>query len=216
MSQRILYNYFRSSASYRVRIALNIKNLEFEYAPIHLLKNGGEQNSAEFKQRNPMGQVPFLIDGENGISQSLAIIQYLDETYPAHTLFPRDPYLKAKVMEFCEVINSGVQPLINVSVLQLLTKTFQANDSQKLAWSQHFIKKGYEVLELSVNKTAGDFCFGDTLTAADVCLIPHVFGGTRNQINIEEFPTLARIYETCEKLDSFKKSHPKAQPDFES
>lgn len=213
--RRILYSYFRSSASYRVRIALNFKQLDYEYAPIHLLKNGGEQFSESYRKLNPMGQVPCLIEDETVVGQSLAIFKYLEAKYPKHPLFPKDPVKAAHVWEVCEIVNSGVQPLINLSVLGELNKRFQATDEDKILWSKHFIEKGFRSLELLLQDKAGRFCIGDEITAADMCLVPQIFSGGRNRVDITQYPLLHRIGMECEKHPAFVKAHPKNQPDFQ-
>lgn len=212
--RRILYSYFRSSASYRVRIALHYKNLDFEYAPIHLLNNGGEQNSDQFKKLNPMGQVPCLIEDDVVIGQSLAIFQYLDAKYPNLPLIPKDPLQAARTWEICEIINSGVQPLINLSVLGHLKSEFGASDENKISWSKHFIEKGFKSLEAMLSKSSDTYCVGNSVTAADMCLVPQVFSGARNNVDINDYPKLNSIWKACEKVEAFQKAHPKNQPDF--
>lgn len=208
-----LYNYFRSSASYRVRIALHYKNLEFEYLPIHLLLDGGEQHKPQYINLNPHSQVPCLVAEGAAISQSVAIMEYLDEAYPEPRLYPTNSYKKAKVRELCEVINSGMQPFINLSTLQYLTKSVGLSEEQKVDWITHFLSKGFTSLESIIKKTSGRFSCGDEVTAADLFLVPQIFAAQRYPFDISAYPTLQRINETCEGLEAFVKAHPYRQPD---
>ena len=143
MSDLVLYNYFRSSASYRVRIALHHKRLPFEYKAVHLLNNGGEQNTAEYKNLNPAGEVPTLVHNGKALSQSMAILQYLDEVFPQHPLFPKDPFQKAKVIQFCEGINC-TQPYQNLRTTQVLEKDFQFSSEQKDKWMNYWLGRNFE------------------------------------------------------------------------
>ncbi len=214
MTKPILYSYFRSSASYRVRIALHLKKIDFEYKAVHLTKDGGQQNALNYKAVNPMSQVPTLVDGMNLMSQSMAIIQYIDDKWSqSPQLFPKDPYKKALVIEVCELINSGIQPLQNLSVLQKLETDFKIDSNQKDKWCQHFIAKGFEALEKKIAQTAGKYCFGGELTAADCFLVPQVFGAIRFGLSMDAYPTLKRISETLGQLEAFKRAHPSNQPD---
>jgi len=212
MSDLVLYNYFRSSASYRVRIGLYVKGLEFEYKPVHLLNNGGEQNKTEYKALNPAAEVPTLIHNNRSLSQSIAILQYLDEVYPQHLLFPKDPFQKAKVFQFCEGINC-TQPYQNLRTLQFLEKEFQFTDVQKNKWLQEWIGRNLEASEILLQNTAGKFCFGDHVTAAETFLIPQLFTAKRFNVDYSQYPTIVRIQNTCENLEAFQKAHPLNQPD---
>ncbi len=209
-----LYNYFRSSTSYRVRIALHLKNLKFDYIPIHLLNNGGEQNAEDYRKINPLGGIPTLVDGTQVISQSFAIIEYLDEAYP-HTfqLMPSDPYLRAKIRQVCENINADIHPLQNLKVMQYLEKKHQYNQEQKAEWSRTWIEAGFTATEKILTATAKAYSFGDILTAADLFLIPQIFSAQRVDVDISKYPILFRINENCLKLEEFKKSHPSKQID---
>jgi maleylpyruvate isomerase len=208
-----LYSYFRSSASYRVRIALNLKGLKYEYVPVHLINQGGEQLLEPYKKLNPSAELPTLVHKAKALSQSVAIIHYLDDVYPEKPLFPADPYLKAKIMQVCEVVNSGIQPLQNLRVLKKLTDDFQVSEEQKNIWIQHWIRLGFEGLETMVKEFAGDFSFGNKPTAADAFVVPQVYNAHRFKLSMDKFPTLSRIANHCNQLEAFKSAHPDTQPD---
>lgn len=207
-----LYNYFRSSPSYRVRIALHMKGLEFEYKPIHLLKNGGEQYSSEYQKINPAREVPALIHEGQIITQSVAIIEYLDETFPNPALCPKEPGARARIRQYCEIINC-THPLQNLKVQQYLEKEFGAKDADKAKWLTHWMTQSFSALEELLHHTAGTFSWGDQVTAADLFLIPQVFAGERFAVPMENFKTINRINENCLKLEAFKKAHPFCQID---
>lgn len=208
-----LYNYFRSSASYRVRIALHLKGLAFEYVPVHLVNNGGEQFKADYKNLNPMAQVPTLIHDGQALSQSVAIIDYLDCLKFSPRLFPAEPYLRARILQFCEIFNSGIQPLQNLNVTNYLDKTIGISESKRNEWVVHFISLGLAGAEAMVAKTAGSFCFGGEVTAAECFLIPQLFASRRFNVPLEKYPNLMRIEANCLELEPFKKAHPMAQID---
>jgi maleylacetoacetate isomerase/maleylpyruvate isomerase len=212
MSDLVLYNYFRSSASYRARIGLHHKQLAFEYKPVHLLNNGGEQNAPTYKSMNPAGEVPTLVHGDAVLSQSMAILQYLDEVFPQHPLFPKDPFTKAKVIQFCEGINC-TQPYQNLRTLQFLERELQISETQKNKWLQEWLGRNLESSEKILQKTAGQYCFGDQVTAADAFLIPQLFAAHRFKIEATPFPTILKVQENCTKLPAFQKAHPFRQPD---
>lgn len=214
MSDLVLYNYFRSSTSYRARIALHFKELSFEYRPVHLLNNGGEQHKPEYRNLNPAGEVPTLIHGKHVIGQSMAIIQYLDEAFPEKSLFPKDPASKAKVLQFCENINC-THPYQNLKTLQYLEKNFQITADQKTAWVQHWMHQCFTTLEKTLQQTSGKFCFSDQFTAADAFLIPQLFSAQRFQVTTEKYPTIEKIQKNCESLNWIIKAHPKNQIDSE-
>lgn len=208
-----LYNYFRSSASYRVRIALHLKGLPFEYIPVHLVNNGGEQFKAEYKSLNPMGEVPTLIHNGQALAQSMAIIDYLDSLKLFPRMFPSEPYNRARVLQFCEIFNSGIQPFQNLNVHAYLEKQLGVSEEKKMQWTKHYISRGLAAAEAFVEKTAGTFCFGGEVSAAECFLIPQLFASRRFQVPVEEYPTLLRIEAACLKIDAFKKAHPQAQID---
>jgi len=209
----ILYSYYRSSCSYRVRIALYLKNIDFEYRPIHLVKEGGEQNKANYKDLNPRGEVPYLIDGDSRLSQSMAILLYLDKKHPDPALFPKE---KAKCIELCEMINTGIQPIQNLKVLQYIAKEFGADDAAKAKWCKHWITQGFEALEKALSKVSGKYSIGDALTAADLFLIPQVYNAHRFKVAMKSFPLIQSIHQNCIELEAFKRAEPSTQPDAPS
>lgn len=209
-----LYNYFRSSTSYRVRIALHLKNLSFEYLPVHLLNNGGEQNQSDYRKLNPVGGVPTLIHDDKVISQSFAIIEYLDEAFPqTYQLMPQDPYQKAKIRQVCENINADLHPLQNLKLMQYLEKKHGYAQEQKDEWAQKWIHEALTATESILTATTGQYAFGDQITAADLFIVPQLFSSERFKVDISKYPTLFKVNENCLKLEAFKKSHPSNQID---
>lgn len=213
MASLILFNYFRSSTSYRVRIALNHKNLGFDYVPVHLLNNGGEQNQESYKRQNPMGEVPTLQIGNDFIGQSLPIMEYLEEVFPQNPILPKNPLQRAQVRQFCENINSFMHPLSNLKVQQYLEKKHGYTPDDKAKWIQHWSLQGLAALEQTLKKESGQFCFGDTLTMADFCLIPQAFSSERFGVDLSAFGNIQKITTHCLTLDIFKKAHPYRQID---
>ncbi|XP_029642112.1 maleylacetoacetate isomerase [Octopus sinensis] len=204
----ILYSYWRSSCSWRVRIALALKNIPYEYKAVHLVKDGGQQHSDEFKKMNPMEQVPALVIDGITLTQSMAIMEYLNDTRPEPALLPKCPAKKAVVREICECIVSGIQPLQNVGVLQKL-------GDKKMEWSLYWIEKGFHALENLLKQSAGKYCVGDEITMADLCLVPQVYNAERYNVNMESFPMISRINKDLLPLEAFKISHPSNQIDKE-
>lgn len=210
----VLYSYYRSSASYRVRIGLNLKGVEYKTKTVHLLENGGMQHADEYRKLNPMRQVPSFVHNGLTLTQSLAILQYIDDVFPGTRLFPADPSKKAKCLQLCEVINSGIQPLHNLSVLQRLVNDYGFTDAQKREWTTGWIMKGLSSLESLLEVTAGSFCLGGEVSAADALLIPQVFSGKRFGADSDKFPNISRVYDRCMQMDAFQKAAPNNQPDF--
>lgn len=210
-----LYSYFRSSASYRVRIALNLKGLDFQAVPVHLVRDGGEQHRAEFQALNPARLVPVLEDGPIRVSQSLAIIEYLEETHPQPALLPKAPPERARVRELALSVACDIHPLNNLRVVNFLKSGMGVDERLRNEWMRHWIESGFGALEvrLSSSDQTGIFCHGDTPTLADCCLVPQVFNALRQHISLEDFPTIERIYERCIFLDAFRRAAPAAQPD---
>ncbi|AKQ63641.1 Maleylacetoacetate isomerase [Myxococcus hansupus] len=210
-----LYSYWRSSASWRVRIGLHLKGLKFDYVPVHLVKDGGEQHGAAYRAVNPMRSLPTLewteADGSvRRLSQSLPVLEYLEERFPAPALLPADPFLRAKARMLAEMVNSGIQPLQNLSVMQRLKQELGADDK---AWSAYWNARGLEALEAAVQSTAGRFCVGDTVSLADVCLVPQLYGARRFGVDVAAYPTLLRIEAECQSLPAFQAAQPDRQPD---
>lgn len=217
MSDLKLYNYFRSSTSYRVRIALEIKQLSYEYIPVHLLNNGGEQNHAEYRKLNPMGGVPTLQHSKFLLAQSYAIIEYLDEAFPqTYKLFPTQLQQKAKVREFCQIISSDVHSYGNLKTFQYLEKNYHVNEEGRFLWAQNWFGQGLTACEELLKKTSGLYSFGDTLTAADPFLVSTLFTANRYQVDLTGFPLINKVNERCLKLSEFQKAHPFRQPDTPS
>jgi maleylpyruvate isomerase len=211
-----LYGYFRSSAAYRVRIALNLKGLAAELVFVHLRK--GEQRAESYLARNPQGLVPALAtDDGTVLTQSLAIIEYLDETHPTPPLLPEDPAGRARVRSIALEIACDIHPLDNLRVLQYLRKTVGASEAQKDAWYEHWIVVGCTALETRLAREAatGRFCHGDTPTLADVFLVPQLANARRVNMSLAAYPTLTRIEAACLALPEFAAAAPAAQPDAE-
>lgn len=216
-----LFNYFRSSASFRVRIAMNLKGLSFDYEPIHLVRQGGEQCTPAFRERNPDGLVPVLVDDTLDppatLTQSLAIIEYLDETHPEPPLLPRDAVGRARVRALAMNIACEIHPLNNLRVLRYLTQVLKVDDAAKNTWIRHWIEGGLKALDtqLAASPATGRFCHGDTPTLADVTLVPQIFNGRRFDCDYGAMPTVMRVFDACMTLDAFKDAQPAAQPDAE-
>lgn len=208
-----LHGYWRSSAAYRVRIALNLKGVEAEHCPVHLINNGGEQHSAVYQQLNPAQLVPTLEDGDLSLNQSLAIIQYLEDCYPQVPLYPADPAQKAAVMAFALDIACDIHPLNNLRVLQYLTGPLALSETQKMQWIKHWLAVGFDALEKRLQARAGRYCFGDTVTLADLCLVPQVYNALRFQLDMTEYPLINSIYQRCNTLEAFQRAAPEQQAD---
>nr|AYN44511.1 glutathione S-transferase Z4 [Brachionus rotundiformis] len=209
----ILYNYFRSSSSWRVRIALELKKIDYEYKPISLIKDGGEQYSEEFTKINPKQEVPALhIDGHL-LLQSLPIIEYLDETRPnEHQLLPIDSVKRAKARMIAEIINSGMQPFQNLNVIKRVAAETQSEE-KKMEWIKFYLTKGFKAVEEALQETSGKYCVGDQITIADLCLVPQVYSAKRFNIDLNEFPNVRRVNEQLEKIPEFIKAHAHRQID---
>lgn len=200
-----LYDYFRSSASFRVRIALNLKRLDYEKIPVHLINNGGEQHSPYFKKMNPQELVPVLKDQEKIITQSLAIIEYLDEKYPEPKLLPSELVLKAFSRSIALSIAADVHPLNNLRVLNYLQGELHVSDEQKKHWYHHWMGQSLSALEnrLSDSTVSGQFCVGDFPTIADICLVPHVYNARRYHCDMSLYPLLTKIDANCQQHPAF-------------
>jgi len=209
-----LYGYYRSSAAFRVRIALNLKGLAYAQAPINLAK--GEQHGAAYLARNPQGLVPLLeTDDGHQLTQSLAICEYLDERHPEPPLLPADPEERARVRALAQLIACEIHPLNNLRVLQYLVNELEVGEEAKLAWYRHWILQGFDALESLLTREAGTgrFCHGDRPTLADICLVPQVFNAERFECSLAAYPTIRRITAHCYALGAFRDAAPGAQPD---
>jgi maleylacetoacetate isomerase len=209
-----LYSYFRSSAAYRVRIALNLKGITYETAPIHLVKDGGHNRRPEFRAVNPQMRVPVLVTplGEVLI-QSLAIIEYLDETHPNPPLLPKDPIARARVRALAEIIACDIHPLNNTSPLRYLKRVMHQEQSAIDTWYHHWVTEGFEALETLVGP--GPYCCGGEITIADICLVPQVYNARRLKVPLDKFPKIAAIDAACLALPAFDRARPENQPDAE-
>lgn len=211
-----LYSYWRSSAAYRVRIALHLKQLPFETVAVHLVNNGGEQHSAAYRALNPQESVPVLLDGERVFRQSLAIIEYLDETYPgAMMLLPSTARERARVRGLAQIITSDVHPLNNLRVMQYLERETHMPQVERERWTRHWMQEGFRAVEalLADNSSTGLYCDGDSPTLADICLVPQVYNARRFNVDMSDFPTIARIERQCLGLPGFDAARPERQPD---
>lgn len=212
-----LYTYFRSSSAYRVRIALNLKGLAYEAVPVHLLRDGGQQNQPAYRALSPLGTVPALETEGEVITQSLAIIEYLDETHPLPPLLPASAAERARVRALAQTIACDIHPVNNLRVLQYLGKHFAAPQEQKDAWYRHWVNAGLLAVEqlLAAHPATGAFCHGDAPTLADCCLVPQVFNAHRFDCPLDAMPTIRRIVAACEALPAFRNAAPAMQPDAE-
>lgn len=212
-----LYTYFRSSAAYRVRIGLSLKSLGFDPIPVHLVRDGGEHLRDSYRHINPATMVPCLRDDDVTLTQSLAILEYLDERYPDVPLLPRDPAGRARVRALALVVACDIHPLNNLRVLKYLGDTLQVPEEARTEWYRHWVKEGLRVIEahLARDTQTGAFCHGDTPGLADCCLIPQVFNANRFKVDLSPYPIIASINERCAALPAFVAAHPAQQPDAE-
>ncbi len=209
-----LYTYFRSSAAYRVRIALNLKGIAYEPVAIHLTKDGGHQHSPQFRAVNPLGRVPALaLNSGDILTQSLAIIDYLDETHPAPPLLPRDPIARARVRAFAQVVACDIHPLNNLIALQYLRRSMKHEQAEIDAWYHHWILQGFAALEAMIGPPP--YSFGGEVTLADICLVPQVANARRLKVPLDNFPKIVAADAACLKLPAFDKARPENQPDAE-
>lgn len=212
-----LYGYWRSSAAYRVRIALNFKRLEWQSIPKHLLRGGGEHLAPDYLARNPQGLVPALADGEFLLAQSLAIIEYLDETRPEPPLLPADPQSRATVRAMALAIACDVHPLNNLRVTQYLRRELGADEDAVTRWIRHWIGQGFTALEAWIVRHSADgrHCHGTAVSLADVCLVPQVYNARRFELDLTPFPRLAAVAASLEALPAFAAARPELQSDAE-
>lgn len=211
-----LYGYWRSSAVYRVRIALNLKKLDYENFPVHLVRDGGEQHAAPYRDLNPQELVPVLLHGSRILRQSMAIIEYLDETFSTGvSLMPATARDRERVRAISQMIASEMHPLNNLRVQQYLENTLGVSEAKREEWTRHWIRTGFEALEhiLGDNPSTGDYCDGEGPTMADCCLVPQVYVANRFGVDLAPYPTIRRINATCLALEAFEAARPENQPD---
>ena len=212
-----LYTFFRSSASFRVRIALNLKGLTYDQVPIHLRRGGGEQLMANYRAINPQALLPTLEDSGRHLAQSLAIIEYLDETHPNPPLLPKSAADRALVRSMALVIGCEVHPIQNLRVLNYVKKEYNQTDEQVNRWAQHWIDLGLGALEqmITAQTARGKFCFGDSPTLADICLVPQLGNARRFGCDVSRYPSILSIEKTCVAIPAFADAAPEKQPDAE-
>jgi len=212
-----LYSYWRSSAAYRVRIALGLKELTYDYYPVNLAHGGGEQFSADYTELEPQNQVPLLVDGERVIHQSLPIIEYLEENYEltGASLMPSEVRERARARGLAQLIACDVHPLGNLRVLKYLEHELGLDEAARLAWIRHWLGRGLAAFEALVadHPSTGDYCEGDAPSIADCCLIPQLYNARRFGLDLSSFPTICRIESLCLTHPAFEAAHPSAQPD---
>ncbi len=211
-----LYSYWRSSAAYRVRIALNLKGLPYELIPVSLINNGGEHRSEEYLALNPQGKVPTLIDGERIIRQSMAIVEYIEESYPGDCrLMPTTARERARVRSLAQIIACDIHPTNNLAVMQYLDHEFNTPQVERDRWIKHWITEGFKAFEtlLATSPATGEFCDGDEPTLADICLVPQVYNAYRWSVDMAAFPQIKRVYDACMRIEAFERAKPENQPD---
>ena len=212
-----LSTYFRSTAAYRVRIALQLKGLPHELVPVHLLKDGGEHKTAAYLEKNPGGLVPILETEDGIIAQSLAILEYLEEAYPEPSLLPGTTTDRAYIRSISQTIACDIHPLNNLRVLQYLSGDMGVDETAKNAWYQNWIAKGFTGIETNLARSndTGLFCFGDSPSMADCCLVPQVYNAERFNCSMDNYPTIVRITKHCLSLSAFIEATPEKQPDYQ-
>lgn len=208
-----LYSYFRSSAAYRVRIGLNLKGLNADVVPVHLVKDGGQQHAPAYQAINPNELVPALEDDGFILTQSLSILEYLDEVHPETALLPQEPKQRALIRAFSQSIACDIHPINNLRVLQYLSNELQISEEQKSAWYRHWVELGLKGLEAQLKESNGKFCFGDQATLADCCLIPQIYNALRFNIDVSVYPKIHAIYQHCLSLAPFQHAAPENQAD---
>ena len=210
----VLYSYWRSSSAYRVRIALNLKGIEYRQKAIHLVRDGGEQNSPDYRAVNPLGLVPALVHAGHTIVQSMAICEYLDETFKSHPILPEDPVSRSCVRGIAQSIASEIQPLNNLAVLNFLGNKLNQDKDAIKQWYDHWLDRGFSAVEAWLaGPRSGTFSFGDTPTLADCFLVPQVYNAERYSFDLEPYPNICRITENCRSLPAFEQAAPEYQPD---
>ncbi len=210
-----LYGYWRSTAAYRVRLALNIKQVSYSQQSVHLVKDGGEQYQPEYQSLNPQGLVPTLVDDGIVIGQSLAILEYIEEKYSQYPLLPSNVAERAMARQLSQIIACDLHPLNNLRVLQYLSNQLKVNDAEKSQWYHHWLAQGFSAFERLVAKwdSNGPYCLGGELSMADVCLIPQIYNADRFDFSMDAYPRLQEINQNCLKLARFQDAIPENQPD---
>jgi maleylpyruvate isomerase len=206
-----LYDYFRSTASYRIRIALHVKNLDHTKFNINLIKEGGEQHQADYKTLNPQGLVPTLVDTQNNIqiSQSIAILEYLEEAYPEPAILPEALQQRAQARQISQIIACEIHPLNNLRVLQYLVKTLGSSEDAKMAWYHHWLKSGFDAIEAILHKQGSkNYCVSNSITMADICLIPQLYNANRFKFDLSSYTHINQVAEYCHSLPEFKAATP--------
>lgn len=210
-----LYGFWRSSCSWRVRIALAYKGIDYEYVSVDLISKSAAPAREAYASVNPLSQVPLLEWSEDGelrrVSQSLAIIELLEEQHPEPALLPQGRFVRARARQLAEVINAGIQPAQNLRLLKELKRVERSIDT--FAWSRRFIERGFAALQVMAEETAGDFLVGDSPTVADVCLVPQLYNARRFELDLAPYPLLLRAEESCARLEAFQVAHADRQPD---
>jgi maleylacetoacetate isomerase len=204
-----LYSYWRSSAAYRVRIALNLKHLDHEIVPVSLAPGVSDHRSGAYREKNPQMLVPFLEDGDLAIGQSMAMLEYLEETYPSICLLPKEQPLRSQVCVFCQAIACDIHPLLNLRILQYVKSEFDADPTAD--WYRHWIQEGFKALEALSHD--GPFTFGDQVTLADCLLVPQMYNARRFKVALDDFPKIVAAVNNCNELDAFKDAAPDNQAD---
>ncbi|KAG6613411.1 maleylacetoacetate isomerase [Phytophthora cinnamomi] len=214
-SDYVLYSYWRSSCSWRVRVALEWKGLPYEYRAVHLLTGGGEHFQDEYTALNPNQRLPTLVVDGQALPQSTAILEFLEETHPEKPLLPSDPFARAQVRNLCAIIGCDIQPIQNLTVQVKATENVpeEQRAAKKQEWSRFWIERGFEAFEKELAKTAGAYCFGDEVTLADLYLQPQIYNANRVGVDMTKYPTIVRISAALETVPAFQKAHPSQQPD---
>ena len=213
----LLYGYWRSSSAYRVRIALNLKQLDYDQEAVHLVRDGGQQNLPGYRAVNPLGLVPALVHGDRTIVQSMAICEYLEEAFPEQPLLPREADGRARVRAIAQSIASEIQPLNNLAVMQYLKTEMGQGDDSVRRWYSHWIDRGFAAVETWLKGPGtGQYCHGDSPTLADCYLVPQVYNAERFRCDLEPYPKIRRITQRCRELGAFERAAPELQADAET
>jgi len=215
MDRLCLYSYWRSSAAYRVRIGLNLKGLPYDIMPVHLLRDGGEQRTAEFREANPQGLVPVLQHGQRMLRQSMSILEYVDEMWPERPLLPTTARDRQRVRALSQVVACDIHPLNNLRVMQYLEQEWGVPHAERETWTRHWMAEGFAAFEalLHDHPSTGAYCDGDVPTMADCCLVPQVYNARRFGVDLAPYPTIVRIEQECLALPEFQAARPENQPD---